>query len=160
MLAAGALTLAFGPVGAARAEVMEVVESLSAPAKVETGIGTLEFRDGVPTEETTRRAFDAADFANALAVYNNSFRGTSAYAMRQSLHNIGAEDNAVVIFSDLMDASALFLTANDDTIYYMSAIDLSGGPIVIEQPSDAIGTINDMWFSWAVDIGGPGPVTC
>ena len=29
--------------------------------------------------------------------------------------------------------------------------------MVIEQPSDAVGTINDMWFSWIIDIGGPGP---
>ena len=65
--------------------------------------------------------------------------------------------NGVVIFSELMDASSLFLTANADTVYYLSAIDLSGGPMVIEQPSDAVGAINDMWFSWIIDIGGPGP---
>ena len=29
--------------------------------------------------------------------------------------------------------------------------------MVIEQPSDAVGAINDMWFSWIIDIGGPGP---
>ena len=29
--------------------------------------------------------------------------------------------------------------------------------MVIEQPSNAVGTINDMWFSWIIDIGGPGP---
>ena len=56
-----------------------------------------------------------------------------------------------------MDAASLFLTANADTVYYLSAIDLSDGPMVIEQPSDAVGTINDMWFSWIIDIGGPGP---
>ena len=62
-----------------------------------------------------------------------------------------------MIFSELMDASSLFLTANADTVYYLSAIDLSDGPMVIEQPSDAVGAINDMWFSWIIDIGGPGP---
>ncbi len=29
--------------------------------------------------------------------------------------------------------------------------------MVIEQPSDGVGTINDMWFSWIIDVGGPGP---
>ena len=29
--------------------------------------------------------------------------------------------------------------------------------MVIEQPSNAVGTINDMWFSWIIDIGFPGP---
>ncbi len=56
-----------------------------------------------------------------------------------------------------MDASSLFLTANADTVYYMAGIDLSKGPMVIEQPSDGLGTINDMWFSWVIDIGQPGP---
>jgi hypothetical protein len=62
-----------------------------------------------------------------------------------------------VIFSDLMDANSLFLTANADTIYYVAAMDLSSGPIVIEQPPKGVGTINDMWFSWIIDIGFPGP---
>ena len=56
-----------------------------------------------------------------------------------------------------MDSSSLFLTANADTVYYLTGLNLSQGPIVIEQPSDAVGTINDMWFSWVIDIGRPGP---
>ena len=56
-----------------------------------------------------------------------------------------------------MDSNSLFLTANADTVYYLTGLDLSKGPIVIEQPSNAVGTINDMWFSWIIDIGGPGP---
>ncbi len=158
VMVVGALVLGLAGPGAARAEVPEqVVQSLSAPASVETGIGTLDFLDGVPGDETASRVLDAVDFANALAVYNNSFRGASAYAIRQGFRSIGAEDNDVVIFSELMDSSSLFLTANADTIYYLSAIDLTNGPMVLEQPADAVGTINDMWFSWVIDIGGPGP---
>jgi len=56
-----------------------------------------------------------------------------------------------------MDAKSLFLTANADTIYYMSVVDLTKGPMVIEQPPRRLGTINDIWFSWIVDIGFPGP---
>jgi hypothetical protein len=150
-----ALAVALAP---AWAEVSgETIESLSAPESVETRIGTLEFNDGVPSGETAQRVYDTLDFTRALNVYNNSFRGASAYAIRQGLASIGAKDNDVVIFSELMDASSLFLTANADTVYYMSAIDLTKGPMVIEQPTDAVGTINDMWFSWVVDIGFPGP---
>ena len=29
--------------------------------------------------------------------------------------------------------------------------------MVIEQPARGLGTINDMWFSWIIDIGFPGP---
>ena len=156
---AGVLALSLALPLAARAEVSEItVKSLSAPDSVETSIGTLNFDDGVPDADTAAKVYEAMDFANALAVYNNSFRGASAYAIRAGLQAAtGVEDNGVVIFSELMDASSLFLTANADTVYYLSAIDLTGGPMVIEQPSNAVGTINDMWFSWIIDIGGPGP---
>jgi hypothetical protein len=133
------------------------LHSLSAPDRVETSIGRLEFKDGVPSAATAQRIYDTLDFTRALNVYNNSFRGASAYAIRKGLLSIGAKDNDVVIFSELMDASSLFLTANADTVYYLSVLDLTNGPMVIEQPSRGLGTINDMWFSWIIDIGGPGP---
>lgn len=135
----------------------ETIQSLSAPDKVDTRIGTLNFRDGAPTSETAEKVYDTLDFTRALNVYNNSFRGASAYAIRKGFQSIGAEDNTVVIFSKLMDANSLFLTANADTVYYLAAIDLTNGPMVIEQPSNGLGTINDMWFSWVIDIGRPGP---
>jgi hypothetical protein len=130
---------------------------ISTPEKVETRIGTLEYKDGAPTVDTAERVRDALDFTRALNVFNNSFRGASAYAIRKGFHSVGAEDNAVLIYSELMDAKSLFLTANADTVYYMSVVDLSKGPMVIEQPPMGLGTINDMWFSWIIDIGFPGP---
>jgi hypothetical protein len=155
---ASATLLTLGLAFPSLAEVPEAtIRSLSAPDSVQTRIGPLAFEDGVPTADTARAVYDTLDFTNALNVYNNSFRGASAYAIRQGLASIGAKDNDVVIFSELMDASSLFLTANADTVYYLSAIDLTQGPMVIEQPKDAVGTINDMWFSWIIDIGFPGP---
>ena len=96
-------------------------------------------------------------FTRALNVYNNSFRGASAYALGKGFQSIGAEDNTVVIYSELMDSESLFLTPNADTVYYMGVVNLSKGPMVIEQPPNGLGTINDMWFSWIIDIGRPGP---
>jgi Protein of unknown function (DUF1254) len=92
----------------------------------------------VPSAETAQAVYDALDFTRALNVYNNSFRGASAYALRQGFHSVGAEDNnSVLIFSELMEASSLFLTGNADTIYYMATLDLTNGPMVIEQPTGA-----------------------
>jgi hypothetical protein len=114
----------------------ETLQSISAPDKVETRIGALEFDDGVPSAETAQTVSNALDFTRALNVYNNSFRGASAYALRQGFHSIGAEDNTgVLIFSELMDSSSLFLTGNADTIYYLATLDLTNGPMVIEQPT-------------------------
>ena len=144
--------------GTAYADVSkETLKSLGAPDKIETSAGPLEFKDGVPTAETAQKVYDTLDFANALNAYNNSFRGASALAIVKGFEEIGAQPGDVVIFSGLIDSSSLFLTANADTVYYLTGLDLSKGPMVIEQPSNAVGTINDMWFSWIVDIGGPGP---
>ena len=131
--------------------------SLMTPDKVETRIGTLEFKDGVPTLETAEKVRDTLDFTRALDAYNNSFRGASALAILKGFQSIGAGYNTVAIFPELMDAKSLFLTANADTVYYLAALDLEKGPMVIEQPPMGLGTINDMWFSWIIDIGFPGP---
>ena len=49
------------------------------------------------------------------------------------------------------------MTANADTVYYISFIDLSDGPMVVETPPDALGVFDDMWFHWIIDFGLPGP---
>ena len=117
----------------------ETVKSLSAPSTIDTRAGKLEFRDGVPTEDAAQKIYDTLDFTRALNVYNNSFRGASALAIVKGVQAIGAKPGDVVIFSNLMDSSSLFLTANADTVYYFTGLDLSKGPMVIEQPSGGIG---------------------
>lgn len=150
--------LAVALAATAQAEVsQETIDAIGAPESIETSIGTLDFEDGAPSAATAQKVFDALDFTNALNVYNNSFRGASALGMHKGFQSIGADYNDVVITSELMNSASLFLTGNADTVYYLSVIDLSKGPMVIEQPSDGVGTINDMWFSWIIDVGGPGP---
>ena len=132
-------------------------EQLITPDKLESSLGTLEFTDGAPSPETVQKALDAAAFNHALAAYLNSYGAASAYALKQGFASVGATENVVLIFSELMDANSLFLTANADTVYFMAIVDLSKGPLVIEQPPLSLGTINDMWFQWIIDIGFPGP---
>ena len=134
-----------------------IPQSMLTPDVVETGLGKLTFKDGAPTPETATTVADFLIFTNGLNVYNNSFRGASAYALQKGFQSIGAADNTIIIFSELMDAKSLFLTANADTVYYLAVFDLTKGPMVIEQPPKSVGTINDMWFSWIIDVGGPGP---
>jgi len=144
--------------GPAFADVpQQTIEALGAPDSAETRIGTLEFNDGVPTDATAQAVFDAVDFTRAFEAYNNSFRGASALAIKKGLQSVGAESGDILIFEELMDSASLFLTANADTVYYLGWIDLSDGPVVIEQPTDGLGTVNDMWFQWVIDIGRPGP---
>jgi hypothetical protein len=157
MVLVGAIAATIFSGGAFAQSYVTPPSSLTTPDKVGTRIGTLEFKDGAPTVETADKVYDTLDFTRALNAYNNSFRGASAYAIMEGFHSIGAEDNTVIIFPKLMDSHSLFLTANADTVYYCAVVDLSNGPMVIEQPPKGLGTINDMWFSWIIDIGFPGP---
>jgi len=67
--------------------------------------------------------------------------GASTYAARQGLISAGADDNSFLIFSSLMDSKSLFLTANADTVYFIGNVDLTKGPMVLETPPMAFGTI-------------------
>jgi hypothetical protein len=134
----------------------EILHSISTPQQLETRLGTLELVDGVPTRETTETVYDHLDFTHALNAYLNGFPGASTQAIRKGFHEAGVEDNAVLIFSELMGSESLFLTANADTVYFISFIDLASGPMVVETPPLALALFDDMWFQWIVDFGLPG----
>lgn len=71
-----------------------------------------------PSAATAQKVYDNLDYIRGVDAFMNSFSGASAYAIREGFHSIGAEDNTVVIFSELMDSNSLFLTANADTNLY------------------------------------------
>jgi hypothetical protein len=135
----------------------ETLQSISTPASVETRIGTLDFVSGAPSDETAEAVYDHLDFAYAFRAFTDTFKGVSMQAILEGFEAAGVKDNEVLIFSELMDAESLFLTANADTVYYVGFVDLSDGPMVVETPPDALGTFDDMWFRWVIDFGRPGP---
>ena len=140
----------------------ETVRSISTPDKVESRLGTLEFNDGAPSEATAALLYDHLDFIHGVQAFIGAYPGASVVAIRRGFRSIGAEDNTIVSFSELMDSASLFLTANCDTFYFLGFVDLSDGPMVIdvpalEAPSAILGTIDDMWFRWVTDFGLPGP---
>ena len=56
-----------------------------------------------------------------------------------------------------MDSNSLFLTANCDVIYFVSIVDLSKGPMVIEVPPGTLGTVDDWGSNGSLTPGRPGP---
>src|SRR5689334_13185076 len=82
----------------------QTLHTLSTPNRVETRIGPLDFKDGAPSAETVRKVRDALDFNRGLDAFLNSYGGASAYALCQGFASIGANDNSVVIFPQLMDS--------------------------------------------------------
>jgi hypothetical protein len=135
----------------------EVPKEITTPDKVETRIGTLEFKDGMPSKETIEKVYDNLDFTHAFEAFVNTFQGVSIAALHKGFRSVGAKDNEVLIFSDLMDSKSLFLTANADTIYTLGVLDLTKGPMVLEVGPKMLGAIDDQWFRWVIDLGAPGP---
>ena len=132
--------------------------SLTTPDQVETSIGTLNFRDGIPDQATADKLYDQLDLQRGVSAYLNGLRGVSILAARNGIRAAGVKDNeGILIFSGLMDAQSLFLTANADTVYFIGNIDLSKGPMVVETPPDTLGLFDDLWFRWVIDFGAPGP---
>ena len=135
----------------------EILRSIAAPERLESRLGTLEFDDGVPTGEAAEKVYDHLDFVHGLNVYLDGFAGASTYAIRKGFHEAGVEDNAILIFSELMGSESVFLTANADTVYFLGIVDLTSGPMVVETPPQALGVIDDMWWGWIIDFGLSGP---
>jgi hypothetical protein len=134
-----------------------IPSALTTPDKVESRIGTLEFKDGAPSQATLEKIYDHLDFTHAFRAFVDTFQGVSIQAMRKGFVDAGVKDNEVIVFSELMDAKSLFLTPNADTVHVMSIIDLSKGPLVLEVSPGLLGGIDDAWFRWVTDTGVPGP---
>ena len=157
------LALAASPAAQAQtllqgAAMSQSPNSISTPSDVQSSLGRLEFRDGVPTEATAQKLYDQLDLQRGVDAFLNGLRGVSIYAARKGIRDAGVADNDVLIFSGLMDNKSLFLTANADTVYFFSNIDLTKGPMVVETPPDTLGLFDDLWFRWVIDFGCPGPI--
>ncbi len=113
----------------------EVLRSFSTPDRVESRLGTLEFNDGAPSEATAALLYDHLDFMHGVQAFLGALRGASLASVRRGHLSVGVEDNSFLLFSELMDSTSLFLTANCDTVYFWGFVDLSDGPMVIEVPA-------------------------
>ena len=131
--------------------------SITTPDSVESRLGTLDFKDGMPSPATLAKVYDNLDFTHAVNAFLNTMQGVNMVAARKGFLAVGLKDNEVGVFSELMDAKSLFLTANADTVYFVGFIDLTKGPIVFETPPNALGVLDDMWWRWVTDFGLPGP---
>ena len=138
----------------------KIPEKILTPDTVETRIGTLKFFDGFPTKETTEKVYDNLDFLRGVEVFLNFIPATSLESMRAGTVGQGADAaNKVMIWDELCDSAPLFLTGNTDTIYVSGLLDLErDGPTVVEiPPGMGPGTVDDAFFRFVIDMGGPGP---
>ena len=136
----------------------KVPPEITTPDTVQTRIGTLKFFDGLPDQETVKKAFDSIDFGRGVEAFLSGMPAASVYALCEGMNDVGIKRNAGIgITEDLMDARSLFLTANSTTVYVVMCIDLKDGPIVVEVPSNVLGPVDDAYFRFVTDVGLTGP---
>ena len=126
---------------------------------IKSRIGNLEFTRGFPSAETTKTLFEFRTFSRGIEVFNQNTFGASLYKMRQAFQEVGAgKPNQVLVWKNRMDSKSIFLTANSETVYAMTFLDLKNdGPTVIEAPPKLLGLLDDMWMRYVGDIGALGP---
>jgi len=135
----------------------KIPQEIITPDKVETRIGTLNFKNGMPDHATIQAVYNNIDFSRAVEVYLNTLPGVSMWSIRNGQRNSGSKDNTITIMQSLMDSTGMYLTPNTVTPQTWLSLDLKNGPIVLETPQNIIGLVDDMWFRYVTDIGMLGP---
>jgi hypothetical protein len=130
---------------------------IAVPSSVETRIGTLHFFDGFPDKATSEKLYDNLDFQRAVQSFLLGMPAVSQVANRAAFRTFGPPNTVVPIFEQLLDGRGIVLTGNDNTVYSWTWLDLSEGALVLEVPPKVLGTVNDMWQRWVVDVGITGP---
>ncbi len=156
-VAVQALNLVSMPSWAAYKYETPIPPGIASPNKVDTRLGTLRFSDGFPDKPTINKLYDNLDFQRAVQAYLLAIPAVSQATNRNAIRTLGPVNTVVPIFEQLLDSRSIFLTANDNTVYSWTWLDLSKGPLVLEVPPKVLGAINDMWYRWVVDLGITGP---
>lgn len=135
----------------------EIPPGVASPDKVETRLGTLNFFDGFPDKASVEKLYDNLDFQRAVQAYLLALPAVNQVANRNPVRELGPVNATVPIFEQLTDSRSVFLTANTNTVYSWTWIDLHNGPLVVEVPPKVLGLVNDMWYRWVTDLGITGP---
>ncbi|HEX4520288.1 MAG TPA: DUF1254 domain-containing protein [Gaiellaceae bacterium] len=119
----------------------------------------MEFFDGVPKADTVSKMYDALDLVRGIDVFLNCVPGASLVAMRRGVREVGLTSPAKIAFTDpRANSRALFLTANTETTYGTTFLDLKAwGPTVVEAPPGSLCVVDDFWFRYVADMGIAGP---
>ncbi len=155
--AAAAKSVQAGDATAEKRTYKPIPPFVPTPETIDSKIGRLEFPGGYPSDETAQKLADEMLYVHGVSAYTDTIQGASLWAIRKGFADIGVKDNEFIVSPEMMDGRALFLTANMDTYYFWSNINLKDGPIVVETPPGVLGIFDDFWFRWISDFGLPGP---
>lgn len=147
------LTIPGGSVSPKYKMTTPIAPGVATPDTLETSIGALRLRDGVPEPETVEKIYDNLDRSRALQAYLLAIPIVNQAGMRDSMRQFGPDNQTDVIWETLVDSKTVELTANDNTVYSFIWLDTHKGPLVVEVPPKVLGLIDDFWYRWVADIG-------
>ena len=75
----------------------EIPPSLTTPDKVESSIGTLEYKDGAPSKETVAKTYDYLDLMHGVEAFVNAYQGASVAALFKGFADAGVPDNTAIM---------------------------------------------------------------
>jgi len=102
-------------------------------------------------------AYDNLDLQRATHAFLSTIQIASMCALKNGILEVGPANTTALLFEDLMDSKALWLTPNTVSVYMASWIELGDEPMVLETPANVLGFINDAWFQYVIDFGNAGP---
>jgi hypothetical protein len=70
--------------------------SNTTPDKVESSIGTLEYKDGAPSKETVAKAYDYLDLMHGVEAFMNAYQGASVAAIFKGSEEAGIPNNTAL----------------------------------------------------------------
>jgi hypothetical protein len=76
--------------------------------------------DGVPDVATTQKVYDQLDLNRATEAFLDGLPIASMYAMEQGLLKHCPANTTAVLFEELMDSKAFWLTPNITSVYMAS----------------------------------------
>jgi hypothetical protein len=135
----------------------DIPASITTPDVVETSLGTLRFFDGFPDDASVKELYDNLDFQRAVQAYLLGLPAVGMNALGKGLTELGPANITILTFENLMDSRTLWLTANCNTPYTFSWLDLHNGPVVAEVPPKVLGMFNDHCSRYIEDVGLLGP---
>lgn len=160
MLLTIALTMVAGTVSADPQKMKmatPIPPGIETPDRLETRIGALTSFDGVPDKKTVELVYDQLAFQRATQAYLSTIQVASMRGMEEGLRKFGPPNTTALLFEELMDSKALWLTPNAVSVYQVMWLELGDEPLVIETPPNVLGLINDAWFRYVCDVGNAGP---
>ena len=135
----------------------EIPDGIATPDLLVTDLGVLQSFDGVPDERTTQVVYDNLDLQRATQAFLSTIQVASLVAMEHGYRSFGPPNTTALLFEDLMDSKALWLTPNTVSVYQAAWMELGDEPMVMETPPNVLGFVDDAWFQYVVDFGNAGP---